>query len=250
MLELLTAGLTRKTPGNNNLVNFYQDPNDSSRKAGFLGEVDYTALPVLPSLFTLVGAGSGNILQTTIPWLKFYLDGRILFVPKKPIVRGGIVNWQTLYNKGLVYGVKGVGGRPIGAGVQQYKTIQYDGLNYIVRLFRRLNGVDPLPYTGSFDNRPEFQGSEFQRLIPNILAGDTLFGQEGEKWASYTATTDLGLAGTSTPGGLPLSAENINANDSITRSGSISGNVATIGRPSISDTGTYIGWWPVLEYAP
>lgn len=249
MLELLAGGRSRQPPGNTNLVNFYQDPNNSSRKAGFFGEVAYTDFPVLNNLYTLGNVPTANRLRGgTIPWLKFYLDGKILLVPKKTIAYGVYVNWQSLYNNGLVYGVTGSGGRPVGGGVPQYKTFQYQGLTYLVRLFKRLNGVDPLPYTGNYANRTEFVGSEFQRLYPNIYKAANIFGQQGGKWAGYDPSADLGFGDTTGTGTIAFSAEGINANDSVTRSGSIGTDISQIGAPSIGDTGQYIGWLPVLEW--
>lgn len=65
-------------------------------------------------------------------WLKFFYSGKILFVPKTPILTG--VSWQELYEAGVVYSTVS---EPEGLNspqVPQGKVVTINGLRYLVRL--------------------------------------------------------------------------------------------------------------------
>lgn len=233
-------------PGPTTPIGRYVDPNNANRFTEFYGEVDNALLPTVASLRALAG-NVGSALNTTTPWLKFGIDGRLLYTPKKPITYG--FSWSAVYGAGLAWGSNDNGLFSNGTPRNQYRTIVLNGVTYKVMLWNVLQpGLGKLPYTGTnYTNRTEMLGSDWMRLIPNIVTG-TISAQEGPKWATYDLVNDLGMGtSTATTAGIQICREQVNANDSYTRSASISSNVWALGAPAIQDSQAYIGWRPVLE---
>jgi len=98
------------------------------------------------SLAQAVGISQGALMEVNTPWMKFSWNGKILFVPLKPIRRS--ISWDSIYQAGAVYGT----GTDISDGeaymlendpyynpeerVTQNANVTVDGKNYIVRLMR------------------------------------------------------------------------------------------------------------------
>lgn len=112
MLEMMLGGSGRvypwSGPGNKKL-------KFGTRDLGYFGEVTQTELFGNDEIWGMVKPASGtkNNIAANV-WLKFILDGRVLYTPKYPISMG--VKWEDLYAAGAVYGVRGPGVAPVPAG--------------------------------------------------------------------------------------------------------------------------------------
>lgn len=245
MNELLLAGKRSSPyPGAATPVGRYTDPNNSSRYTEFYGEVANSAMPTVAALRAILG-NIGAAINTTTPWLKFGIDGRLLYTPKKPISQA--TGWSAIYSAGCVWGTNDTGLFNNGTPRNQYRTIVLNGVTYKIALWNCLQpGLGKLPYTGSYEGRTEMLGSDWMRLFPNIVSA-TVTTQEGPKWETYNATTDLGLLGTTDPAGLQLAREQISANDGLARAITLGPRIITTGAPVITDVQSYLAWRPVLE---
>lgn len=254
MLEMILGGkpgsslISDTGPGPTVLIGSYsRAPN---QLAGYYGTLSITEMGLSgPSEFySLTGTGSYgiNIVNPNL-WYKFHIDGKTLFTPSRPC-RARIA-WQTLYALGMVSGTDDNGLPPSGvAAVKQDKKITIGGYIYRVRLWHgapanptRLGSV-----SGGYDvNDPTvLYGSEWNRLLYNIVSTTGLAGQEGAKWANITP----GSLGVNYSYGKNVICVECNSGDSrwvFLRSGStaISNTSATIATLTSDDQ----GWWPVLE---
>jgi len=111
---------------------------------GFFGEVSASELITGDALASECGISQGTSQHSTAGWLKFALDGKILFVAKKPIRH--TISWDTINTADCVYG---------------NKTIQIGGLTYKVRLMKGAL-TDPALYNASDKGAI---GSEWNRLM-------------------------------------------------------------------------------------
>lgn len=172
MLEIMLGGsppVSATGPGPSTLIGSYQDPNVVTRFTGYYGEVASTAFINATDLSTLCGMGSSGELTPdahTCPWMKFLLDGKILFVSKRPLR----TNTQ-------VYQLQST-------GVYNGKLIVINGQTYKVRLLSALR-TSPSAYTAILD-APITHYSEWNRLMYNVCGEVSPASQEGSKWANYS----------------------------------------------------------------
>ncbi len=145
----------------------------ASDDKGFFGEVTGSELITMSSLTSQLGVTQGTAQNLDTPWLKFWLDGRILFVAKKNIRHS--ISYNHLRDKGIIDGSK---------------IITINGLQYRVGL---LGGIDD-DYTSavtSVVNAPYATRSEWTRLMYNIASDVGINasyhkqGQIGDNWAEY-----------------------------------------------------------------
>lgn len=110
---------------------------------GYFGTVLASELWTGTQLSSAVGISQGTIQFDDTPWLKFALDGKILFRPMKAFRRS--ISWDAINTAGCVFGTK---------------TVAKNGLTYKVRLMKT-GGVDPMAgYNGS-----HVRGHEWNRLM-------------------------------------------------------------------------------------
>lgn len=116
-----------------------------NRKAGFFGEVPEYAFISGEELSNLGGLIPGIFRFSGEPWLKFMLDGKILFKRKKPIK--SYISWDEINDADLVFGDK---------------IISFKGVSYKLRLIKGLEeGVDTSDgFTYAFT-----KNSEWNRLM-------------------------------------------------------------------------------------
>lgn len=110
---------------------------------GYFGPVtvdDFISTAQFISLLReFAGLSSFNYANTFTPafdlWYKFVLNGKIIFMPRRPSTQH---YWQQYYNWGLVYGVDGMGSAPAGTGatfnVNQKRVITVGDYSYMVRM--------------------------------------------------------------------------------------------------------------------
>lgn len=75
-----------------------------TREYGFGGEVPVTELWNGEELAKLLGITQGTAQHTNQPWLKFYLDGKVILKSKKPYRHS--ISFHSIVNQNAVYGNK------------------------------------------------------------------------------------------------------------------------------------------------
>lgn len=116
-----------------------------NRFAGFFGEVPVSELWSGEELSNLLGITEGTLQHSNDPWLKFIIDGKIIYKSKKPFRHS--ISWNHLNERGVFYGDK----------IAQDKY----GNQYKVRLMR---GALTDPSKGD-DPDKGAKGSEWNRLM-------------------------------------------------------------------------------------
>ena len=142
---------------------------------GFFGEVPASELINGVHLASALKLTAGTAQHTNEPWLKFALDGKILYVSKKPLRHS--ISWDALNAVGAVIGA----------------DLAVAGFKVKVRLLSGANTNPSTAANGSFDH-PGTHGCEWNRLMYRISAkpfghaSNTLASEgitEGD-WASYS----------------------------------------------------------------
>ena len=90
----------------------------------FLGEVPSDEFIDGKSLANHIGLTEGRLCNVVAPWLKFILDGNIVYVPMKPLMHS--VTWNAINECGAVFENEGA-------------TINVGGENYDITLLRGVN---------------------------------------------------------------------------------------------------------------
>lgn len=214
-------------PGNKRLREY-----DFPTKSGYFGRIPATEMPTIDAIeaagIKSVG-GARNPAAATAEWTKFVRNGKVTFFPTVALRTG--VDWNSVYNAGLVYGIDGNGKYPVGAGVNQRRTLSFvdtDGKTwtFLVRL-ASMSTIDPFP---SPVNEAQAKASEYGQTIQNIYSGSPL------KWDNLFRPEALGIEShTSAP----------TTHSSMTSTGF--NGVA--GWPKDGSLGRK-GWFPVLELIP
>lgn len=149
------------------------------RRDGFYGELPVTELISGDALASAIGLTAGIAQHSNEPWLKFNLDGRTLFVAKKPYRYN--ISWGQLNAANAVYGSR---------------TIEINGDTFKVRLLKG-SATDPHVGVGGTAYDPVgAYGSEWNRLLYPLIPDPSSrpsFPLTGEgllygEWANYTET--------------------------------------------------------------
>ena len=199
-------------------------------EAGYFGTVTASKLFTGTELANAVGITQGIVQHDDTPWLKFYLDGKILFTPMKPIRNS--ISWNTLLSSNCVYG---------------NKMVDKGELKFKVRL---LKGIVTDVYNSTL---AQFHYSEWNRLILpiHIQSKDKSWKhsayveQDLVSWLVDFTDEDLCTSTTSGNGNYTICQElNENGQENITRGydGASSGRTNTK-----TATWNLLGWRPVLE---
>lgn len=125
------------SPGEKNLV-------VGTMEQGFFGEVPSSEFITGDALCSELGITEGTSKFINEPWLKFALDGKILFRPKKAI--RSHISWEHINEKNCVYGDR---------------IIEINGVKYKVRLMK---GALTNPRDDSGGDKGA-KGSEWNRLM-------------------------------------------------------------------------------------
>ena len=112
-------------------------------QAGFFGEVSASELISGDALASLVGISQGTSQNSTVGWLKFAWQGKILFVAKKTFRHS--ISWDHINSANAVYGSK---------------SVVIDGLSYKIRLLKGANKDPAGAYNGAICHN-----SEWNRLM-------------------------------------------------------------------------------------
>lgn len=169
------AGVPSQFPGPVNIIG-------GDMMAGFYGEVPAGEFFTGAELTSNLKVVEGTAQNSNTSWLKFAIDGRILYKSKKPIRHS--ISWDYLKDKGLVDGST---------------TIVKNGITYRVRLMR--DG-----YLDSLSDNPKetIFNSEWNRLMlpiheaaeTNLWENDEYVGSTTDNWGIGYTDLDLNLTGT------------------------------------------------------
>ncbi|MFW6377153.1 MAG: hypothetical protein ACOCZ5_00770, partial [bacterium] len=150
-------------------------------------------------LITHLNITEGTLINSDTAWMKFISEGKILFVPQKPILSH--VSWKAIYEAGAVFGTDDNGPYNAGTDVLQDAQIQIGDYSFRIRL---LTGATTNPASTEWDCSVEGGGgmdSEWNNLIYRVhesiieCSGATNYHggpQIGDNWAEYT-DSDLGI---------------------------------------------------------
>lgn len=219
-----TALATRTGPGPQRMI-------AGGNESGFYGEVPASEFITGDDLANTIGLTAGTAQNSTVPWLKFNLEGKTLFVPEKTFRRA--VTWDQIHARGAVFGDT---------------TVRIQGDTYKVRLLKGANS-DPTS-TGAGHDLEKTWGSEWNRLfyplVPNPTNTPThSISQEGityGEWANYTETQlNVGSNGGS---GRRNWCQESNGSDRVTRGAS---GISYLLLASSSSAYMSPGWRPCLE---
>lgn len=209
------------SPGSNRLI-------AGTMQQGYFGTVPASELWTGSQLASAVVISQGTVQFDDTPWLKFSLDGKILFRPKKAFRNS--ISWDAINNVGCVFGTK---------------TVTKNGHTYKVRLMKT-GLVDPVSgYAGV-----SLHGSEWNRLMLPIHI------QAKDKSWAYPANvetdipywgidfTDEDLAVIAVNGRYVWCQESRSSTLRVVR-GNSGISSSTAGNPSSAEI--FRGWAPVLE---
>lgn len=133
--------------GSENLGPGPQELIAGTMEEGFFGEVASSELFTASEIASACGISEGISQYHNEPWLKFALDGKIIFRPRKAIRRS--ISWNSINTANCVYG--GIDG----------KRVTKNGQTYIVRLMKGAL-TDPSKFDESDRGA---KGSEWNRLM-------------------------------------------------------------------------------------
>lgn len=213
---------------------------------GTIASKDFISTITLVSTLNITFNAAAAVAHQAPLWHKYIRNGKILYIPNGPLYRA--VNWKTVYDNGLVYGVDGTGPTNAGTPVLQNRKVVINGSTFRVRLMTGYDdNLSNLPPAEAVSEALYPYPNEWNDLVyPLFEYAPTL-----QRMANVTQQTaaQLNLGGT---GGLyHLLQERISATGSIFVAGAPgAGRNPVAGRNNqvINGTGSNAcGWWPVLE---
>lgn len=218
-------------PGPTELIGCAKEDLGPGTNKGFFGEVSVDELINGTDLASMIGLTAGTVQNTTEPWLKFLLDGKIYFVAKKTYRYG--LSWSHIHTANAVYG---------------NRIIQIGDYHYRIGLLKGAD-TDPATFNAGY-NPPGTLESEWNRLLYNVskdLSNRPKVGQIGDNWAEYDQTDITGGLGVSIVNGRASWCQETmshNAGYPVSR-GHFSVTYSDFN--SSSNTNTGYGWRPRLE---
>lgn len=140
----------------------------------FLGEVPTSEFITGDALANAIGLTAGTTQHTNEPWLHFELDGKTLYVAKKPYRYN--LSWYAINDTGAVRGDT---------------AVNINGLTYRVRLLEALNKGNQDPSVGY--GTPRTIDSEWNRLILPIHNGNHTYVNNTSSPGYYPLYSDKDL---------------------------------------------------------
>lgn len=200
--------------------------------SGLYGTVEAVDFITGDDLANSIGLTTGTAQNSTVPWLKFILEGKTLFVPERTFRHS--ISWNNIHARGAVYGTA---------------TVQIQGDTYKVRLLKGA-ATDPIS-GGSNQSDPEQSwGSEWNRLFyplvpnPTRKPGSGISG-EGIRYGAFANYTETQLnVGSSGGNGRYTWCQETSGSNRVNRG---YGDLSRFRLNGSSDTTVSYGWRPVLE---
>lgn len=179
-------------------------------------------------------------------WHKYIRKGKILYIPQGPITIGGFT-YQTLYNKGLVFGVDGPGPyQPPGSSpTNQLKTVDVGGSKLKLRL---MTGFDE-SLTGLATNVPS--AVEYLNPAPNEW-DDLVYPlcevvPAAQRMANVAQLNSTGLKYSVNSTYIRCPVQEMTGTSPIFRATTGGTRAYAAGISTQSATTAFMQWWPVLE---
>lgn len=146
---------------------------NNTKIAGFYGEVPASELITGNDLASMIGLTNGTAQNSATVWLKFILDGKILFIPK--VTLRHTISWDQINAVNAVYGDR---------------ELEILGYQFKIRLLQGVNPGEPVTRSSGYDI-PITHQSEWNRLLYPISVEQTnqqriKASQVGPNWVSYT----------------------------------------------------------------
>lgn len=228
-----------------------EPPTFGDFTAGFYGEIPAAEFITGSALASAVGLSAGTLQHDTTPWLKFALEGKILYIPQKTIRYS--LSWEHIYQAGVVYGVDGFGVTPSGGDVDQGTVVTVGGKDYRVRLLRGA-ASDPTTDSTGYDI-VESHGSEWNRLMYPIHSGvhttagnpTTHTDPSAEPYGTWAQYSDDDLLVDNPFGTGVYSWCQETTATTTNRIGRGASGITRTGSPTATNNHTLRGWRPVLE---
>lgn len=198
-------------------------------KAGFYGGVPTSDLITGDALATYLGLTGGTSQNSGVNWLKFNLDGKVLFIPKLTLRHS--ISWDMLNTVNAVFGER---------------TITIKDEVFKIRLLQGINPDESALSNAGYD-LPFTHQSEWNRLIYPIVAENATYpktSQVGPNWVTYTEA-ELGIIGTGN--GRYTWCQETASNNTLYRASRGSPAAPRLSWDSSSTATTSFGWRPVLE---
>lgn len=205
---------------------------------GFFGEVSqselFTPAQINAALQNLPGA---TVVYPNSVWLKFAYKRKFLFIAKQPMF--GSLNWNALYDNGLIYGTDDSGMYNSGKFRNQIRLIGKNSFRFKMRTITG-DEVDPSELPIALDNTV-YRSSEVTELLYRVYR--TAIAPYPEKFANYTEA-EMG-----THDGYEITRETLktNASDNYLRG---STSIARVISDSKARSPAIYRWRPVLELVP
>jgi hypothetical protein len=199
--------------------------------AGYLGQVSTDDLWTGDELATACGITQGTSQFSTTGWLKFAIDGKIIYKSQKTFRHS--ISWDHIHSKGCVHGTK---------------TLTKNGITYKVRLMGGWLNDPSSGYDGV-----SCHGSEWNRLMLPIHVNAPNSWNYPNNVSATEKTVDWGINFTDADlqthhnygnGSCHWGRETYSSSNRVIRG---YGGVSLSGNYSSSLTDSYYGWSPVLE---
>lgn len=194
MIEQLLgfSGGERKIPkpDNSEFIHYYDDP-DPNKFVGFYGyrtEASFISFNDLSNALKVPGYATpaGN------QWLKYYIDGKIIFIPMRPI-RTNLL-YENFTSCDLISGKKKIN-IATGPDAGSYKVRLVNSLPPGVKLYVNPPGDDPF-------HEPLFtSGSEYNRTLLNMVDDATMRGDRGAGDPPWSDKKSIDFIGVDWSGG-------------------------------------------------
>ena len=134
----------------------------------FLGEVPSNEFIDGESLAKHIGLTEGVLCNVDTNWLKFILDGNIMYIPMKPLMHS--VSWDAIKDCGAVFENEGA-------------SVDIDGIDYDITIPNGLY-IDEKTDTSGYDFQESYN-SEWNRCF-YVISHRLLHDKRFESWASYS----------------------------------------------------------------
>jgi len=212
---------------------------------GYFGEMLTAEFIDTTTLRTLLGMSIGVVVQTSPVWEKYARKGKILIIPKGPLVAN--ISWLQLYNLGLVYGTddNGKGTFIPTPTVNQKRTVKIGPDTYLVRLMTGYSdNVADIPSATENTNDPaDALVCEWEDLV-YPLCQYTPIKQRTANFQNYTLQALLLNSYFNS-----VVQERCSATVNIVRGTNVTTDRSGVAKRFnfLSTSTTSTGWWPVFE---
>lgn len=159
---------------------------NGNENIGYFGEVSSTELFTLAELRRQTDFWVGANNAPTPSWIKMFLDSKVIYFPTQALASG--ISWNSLYGKGLIYGVDNDGYAPGSPAVNQLVYVTKETFNFKIRVFKT-HDTEPANQGGqeAIGTSTILKSGEWGRVIMPLLSPRPN-GYTGDSWGLYTSS--------------------------------------------------------------